>query len=244
MNMNPEEEFETIVQQYYEPLFRFALSLARVEADAKDLTQNTFYIWATKGHQLRDRSKVKSWLFSTLHRSFLNAHRVRARFSHHELEEAEDELPPIAPDFENKVDAAQVVDALARVDAVFRGAVSLYYLEEYSQREIAAMLELPIGTVKSRITRGVLQLRALLAGKGDGPSPPAQPEAASLSPANPPAEASEATTLPSAPSRPGKDLSAGPPTEWGFGTTLRLEPLRGLWGHNCGRNALRCVGGR
>jgi RNA polymerase sigma-70 factor (ECF subfamily) len=65
----PSNEFELLVSQFYEPLYRFAFSLTGTEADACDLTQQTFYIWATKGHQLRDRSKVKSWLFTTLHRS-------------------------------------------------------------------------------------------------------------------------------------------------------------------------------
>jgi DNA-directed RNA polymerase specialized sigma24 family protein len=65
------DHFEQIVALHYEPLFRFALSLTRTEADARDLTQHAFYVWAGKGYQLRDRSKVKAWLFTTLHRAFL-----------------------------------------------------------------------------------------------------------------------------------------------------------------------------
>ena len=59
-------DFESVVASYYEPLYQFAFSLTRTEADACDLTQQTFYVWATKGHQLRDVSKVKTWLFTTL----------------------------------------------------------------------------------------------------------------------------------------------------------------------------------
>ena len=73
--MNVADQFETIVSDHYEPLYKFALSLTRAESDARDLTQHTFYIWATKGHQLRDASKVKTWLFTTLHRAFLEARR-------------------------------------------------------------------------------------------------------------------------------------------------------------------------
>jgi DNA-directed RNA polymerase specialized sigma24 family protein len=65
-------DFERIVTQHYEPLYRFAFSLTRAEPDAMDLTQQTFCIWAAKGHQLRDSSKVKTWLFTTLRREFLN----------------------------------------------------------------------------------------------------------------------------------------------------------------------------
>jgi RNA polymerase sigma-70 factor (ECF subfamily) len=71
--MNSAEQFEAIVREHYEPLYRFALSLTRSAWDASDLTQHTFYIWATKSHQLHDISKVKSWLFTTLHRAFLQA---------------------------------------------------------------------------------------------------------------------------------------------------------------------------
>ena len=63
--------FEDLVACHYGPLYQFAFSLTRDEADACDLTQQTFCIWAAKGHQLRDVSKVKTWLFTTLHREFL-----------------------------------------------------------------------------------------------------------------------------------------------------------------------------
>src|SRR3989442_12269023 len=87
------DHFERIVSQHYEPLYKFAFSLTRTEADACDLTQHTFYIWATKGHQLRDRSKVKSWLFTILHREFLNIHRRTVRFPHVELSDVTEDLP-------------------------------------------------------------------------------------------------------------------------------------------------------
>src|SRR5579872_6732082 len=77
--------FEHLVDSYYESLYRFALSLTRREADACDMTQQTFYRWATKGGQLRDKSKVKSWLFTTLHREFLANRRHEVRFLHTEI---------------------------------------------------------------------------------------------------------------------------------------------------------------
>ena len=56
-----------LVEEFYMPLYRFGLSLTRKESDAEDLTQQTFYRWQTKGHQLRDAAKVKTWLFTTLY---------------------------------------------------------------------------------------------------------------------------------------------------------------------------------
>jgi RNA polymerase sigma-70 factor (ECF subfamily) len=160
--MNSADTFEEIVCEHYEPLFRFALSLTRADSDAQDLTQQAFYTWAKKGHQLRDPSKVKTWLFTTLHRAFLHTRRRKVRFPHHELAEVSHELALESPDFTNRTDAGQVLSALAKVDEVYQGAVALFYLEDWSYNEIASILELPVGTVKSRISRGIAQLREIL----------------------------------------------------------------------------------
>ena len=72
-------DFDNLVDLHYAGLYRFALSLARDENHAADLTQQTFYIWAAKGHQLQDRSKAKSWLYTTLHREFLGEAESSAR---------------------------------------------------------------------------------------------------------------------------------------------------------------------
>ena len=160
--MNSTDLFEMIVGQHYEPLYRFAMSLTREEADAKDLTQQTFYVWATKGHQLRDLSKVKTWLFTTLHRAFLVARRRRNAFPHHELDAVSEQLPAFSTELRHQADSFQVLSALARVDAVYQAAVALFYLEDYSYKDIAVILEVPVGTVKSRIARGIAQLREFL----------------------------------------------------------------------------------
>lgn len=157
-------DFETLVTRYYRSLYQFAFSLTRADSEACDLTQQTFYIWATKGHQLREASRVKSWLFTTLHREFLEGRRRQTRFPHCELSEAEGELPTISPARVNQLDSAQVVQALAQVDPIYQAAVALFYLEDYSYKEIAEILDVPMGTVKSRIARGIAQLQQCLAG--------------------------------------------------------------------------------
>ena len=159
-------DFESVVARFYESLYQFAFSLTHKEADACDLTQQTFYVWATKGHQLRDPAKVKTWLFTTLHRQFLESRRRLTRFPHHELETVNSELPVITPRVANQLDSAQVLRALGRVDEIFQAPVALFYLEDCSYKDIAAILDVPMGTVKSRISRGIGQLQALLADDG------------------------------------------------------------------------------
>ena len=157
------DEFGEIAARYYGSLYKFAFSQTRAEAEASDLTQQTFYLWATKGHQLRDRSKVKTWLFTTLHRIFLQARRRQTRFPHHSLHEvAPEDLRVSSPTSDDHMDSAQVLRALAQVDEVYQGAVALFYLEDCSYREIAEILEVAEGTVKSRIARGITQLRHLM----------------------------------------------------------------------------------
>ena len=158
------DDFEQIVSECYEALYRFAFSLARTEADACDLTQQTFLIWATKGHQLRDRSKVKSWLFTILHRQFLSICKRSVRFPHFELSEANDELPVVPPEMVNALDTTKVLEILGQLQEPYRAAVSLFYLEDYSYQEIADILEVPIGTVRSRISRGIAQLQQSILG--------------------------------------------------------------------------------
>jgi RNA polymerase sigma-70 factor (ECF subfamily) len=163
-------DFEDLVHRHYAALYRFALSLTRTESDACDLTQQTFYLWAAKGHQLRDPTKVKTWLFTTLHREFLETRRRHTRLPHYQLEAVSHELPQVDPETVTRLDALAVVELLARVDSVFQAAVALFYLEDYSYKEIAAILGVPIGTVKSRIARGLAQLQNLVLNA----SPPAR----------------------------------------------------------------------
>src|SRR5580698_2251901 len=155
-------DFENLVASHYEPLYQFAFSLTRDEAEACDLTQQTFCIWATKGHQLRDVTKVKTWLFTTLHREFLGSWRRKNRFPHVELDYAAAELPVVSPATINQLDVGQLLLALDQLDEIYRPAIMLFYLEDHSYNEIAEILGIPLGTVKSRLTRGLEKLHHLL----------------------------------------------------------------------------------
>ena len=160
--MTREMDFQRLVDLYYPGLYRFAYSLTHQESDACDLTQETFLIWATKGHQMRDEAKVKSWLYTTLHREFLQKRRRIVRFPQVEISEAEFELPEVPPASVGRLDRQSVMTALSQVDESFQAAVALFYVEDYSYPEIAEILGVPLGTVKSRISRGVAQLQQLL----------------------------------------------------------------------------------
>jgi RNA polymerase sigma-70 factor (ECF subfamily) len=166
-------DFEEAVNSYYEPMYRFGLSLTRSEDEAAELTQEAFYRYAEKGRTLREKSKTKSWLFTTLYRIFLGWKRRESRLQHFEIGSVDHELPTIAPATVGEMDAKQVVEALGRLDERFRAPVALYYLESRSYREIAEILGVPAGTVMSRLSRGKAMLKEMLlkgddyAGRGD-----------------------------------------------------------------------------
>jgi RNA polymerase sigma factor (sigma-70 family) len=160
--MSADPEFEQLVKLYYRDLYRFGFSLTGSEADACDLTQETFYIWANKGHQLRDRTKVKAWLFTTLHRQFLQTRRHETRFKKEPIEEESMDVPAIGVDCVNGIDARTLLNFLGQLDETYRAPLVLYYLEDLSYNDIAETLGIPLGTVQSRIARAKIKLLQLL----------------------------------------------------------------------------------
>jgi RNA polymerase sigma-70 factor (ECF subfamily) len=162
---NSVHEFEELVNLYYRDLYRFGLSLTRSEADAADLTQQTFYIWANKGHQLRVNGSVKRWLLTTLHREFLQLHRRQEKFNELTMEEMLDNNVIDHNGAVSGVDVERMIDCLAAIPETYRAPLVLYYLEDLAYKEIAEVLELPLGTVQSRIARAKTQLLQMLDGE-------------------------------------------------------------------------------
>ena len=155
---------DTLVEAHYEGLFAFALSLTGSRDDACELTQEAFCRWATKGHQLRDRAKVKSWLFTTLYRVYIGWKRSEVRHPHVEMNSVETELPHLSPEAAESADASFVMETLLQIDERHRAPLMLYYLEDHTYQEIADILDISIGTVMSRLSRAKEQMRRRLTG--------------------------------------------------------------------------------
>jgi RNA polymerase sigma factor (sigma-70 family) len=159
MTAIPQLNFEDIVSAYYKPLYRFGYSLAKNEHEAGDLAQQAFFIYAEKGSSLRDKSKVKSWLFTTLYREFLRVRRKNSRMDNYEPELLERAGGTVEPEVRQKTDGNLAIEALDEVDASYREPLTLFYLKDLSYKEIAEILDLPMGTIMSRLSRGKAQLR-------------------------------------------------------------------------------------
>jgi RNA polymerase sigma-70 factor (ECF subfamily) len=157
-----ELDYEQVVALHHESLYRFAFSLAGNPDAAAELTQEGYVRLLTRGGQLRDKSKIKTWLFTTVYRVFLVWKRHETRFPHVEIVAAEHELPVFSPSMANTIDGGTLMDSLLELDEQFRAPLVLYYLQSLTYREIAGVLDLPIGTVMSRLSRGKSLLRARL----------------------------------------------------------------------------------
>lgn len=158
-----EIDFDAVVDQYHEMLFRFAFSLSGNAHDAADMTQETFRVLLVKSAQIRDTEKIKSWLVTTLYRQFLGQRRHSVRFPKLHVEKVESELPVVSADQVEQADSGTVLAALQSLDDKYRLPISMFYFDEFTYKEIADSLGVPVGTVMSRISRGKELLRARLA---------------------------------------------------------------------------------
>jgi RNA polymerase sigma factor (sigma-70 family) len=153
-------EFEELVDAHYQALFRFGMSLTRDVNTASDLVQETFCIWAAKGSQLKDRTKAKTWLFTTLHREFLSLRRRASKFSDEPIDEDSAEvITPSQDEAERQMDGQRALEILGSLEETYRAPLALFYLQQHSYKEIAEILDVPIGTVMSRLSRGKEMLR-------------------------------------------------------------------------------------
>jgi RNA polymerase sigma-70 factor (ECF subfamily) len=152
---------EKLVAEHYEGLYCYAYRLSGSAADAEDLTQEAFCKAQRCLSQLRDPSRAKPWLFSILRNVYLQ----RARARKYERPLSLDDVGEIAePPAEGlpEVGPEQLQEALNELPEVFRTPVILFYFEEFSYRDIAEQLDLPIGTVMSRLSRAKAFLRERL----------------------------------------------------------------------------------
>ncbi|HJZ83663.1 MAG TPA: sigma-70 family RNA polymerase sigma factor [Polyangia bacterium] len=177
------EEFEEAALPHLDSLFGAALRLTRNERDAEDLVQDTILRAYRFFHRFERGTNAKAWLFKILSNTFANKYRKRQR-ERTVLDQVEAEATPPTQTRDpetyllGRLFSEQVQQALQELPEDFRWAVMLADLEDFSYREIADIMDCPIGTVMSRIYRGRRLLQRMLAEyareQGIGSGPPAQ----------------------------------------------------------------------
>lgn len=155
---------EDWVRDHAEAVFAYLYRLAGSIAAAEDLSQEVFLTALRKGSQIRDPEKVRGWLMAVARNAYLASRRASQALPTVELPEPAEIADDDAADEHWAFDEERLQDALTELPDDYRVVVLMFYFEELSYREIADQLQLPIGTVMSRLSRAKAQLRSKLAG--------------------------------------------------------------------------------
>lgn len=148
-----------LVAQHYALLYRYAYRLTGSEADAGDLTQQAFLTAQVKWDQLRDENCVRSWLFTIVRNDYLKQRRLPTCFPSSVLDQVAE---PPSPEDQCDVDGDQLQNLLNDLPEAYRSPLILFYFQEFSYKEIADHMGVPLGTVMSRLSRAKAWLRARL----------------------------------------------------------------------------------
>ena len=151
---------QPLVDKHYEALYRYAYRLSGTTADAEDLVQEAFCRAQEKLGQLREPERAKAWLFSILRNTYLHRLRLGQRSRTVPLNDLGDVAEP--PENLPEIEPQKLQEALSELPEIFRTPVIMFYFEEFSYRDIAEQMEVPLGTVMSRLARAKAYLRARL----------------------------------------------------------------------------------
>lgn len=178
LRQGSELAYEALIYSYQQPVYNLICRLMNDPADAPDVVQEVFLKVFRNIAHFRGGSTLKTWIYRI---AVNEAHNHRRWFSRHQRPEigfaAKDESPgpreemladPGRSPFDlasNEETRVMVENALAELNPKFRAAVVLRDIEDLSYEEIAAVLEVSLGTVKSRILRGREALRKILEGR-------------------------------------------------------------------------------
>jgi RNA polymerase sigma-70 factor (ECF subfamily) len=165
--------FERVALPHLDAVYNAALRLIRDRDDANDLVQETVLRAYRSFHQFTAGTNCRAWLFTILYNNFRDHYRQKSREHPCASGEIEEELeahslrtdaPLSNPEelLSDRMLGRRIADALNDLPAEFREALLLVDVQELNYQEVAAILDVPLGTVKSRVSRGRALMRAAL----------------------------------------------------------------------------------
>src|ERR1700740_643465 len=167
------ELLDHLIEQYQYRLFRYLLYITGNRERAEDFFQETWMRVLERGHQYDGKSKFESWLFAIARNLVIDWQRQRKPQSLDALTNPEESAPvefagegasPLEQILTHESETT-VQTALGKMPAIYREVLLLRFQEEMQLTEIATVLDAPISTVKSRLYRGLEDLRGLLTGE-------------------------------------------------------------------------------
>lgn len=152
--------FEEVALPYLTFIYRSAYRLCGNPTDAEDLTQETFEIGFDKFSQLKDENRCKSWLFIILRNLFLKQVKKHNKYKLVDIDKLYyNDIQHISQDQIRSVMDGELQEALDKLDERYKTPLVLSYIGDFSYREIAKTLKIPMGTVMSRVARGKAYLK-------------------------------------------------------------------------------------
>jgi RNA polymerase sigma factor (sigma-70 family) len=165
-----DQAFERELTQLLPRLRRFAHALSRDSAEADDLAQMTVERALRSREQWRPGTRLDSWLYRIMRNLWIDT--VRARGRRHKFEAPPEAAATVGKDpreaMDSSLDLKRAMAAMQQLPEEQREVVSLILIEGFGYREVSEMLELPIGTVSSRLVRGRTALLQMLGGADNG----------------------------------------------------------------------------
>jgi RNA polymerase sigma-70 factor (ECF subfamily) len=168
------KKFEKEAMIYLDSLYNLSLNLTRNPNDAKDLLQETYYKAYKFYHQFQEGTSLKAWLFKILKNTFINLYRKKVKEPEKVDYEKVEPFISLLQDNNsdvtnieenillNKFLSDDVTSALNKLPDDFKTVVLLSDLEGFSYKEISEIMDCPIGTVRSRLSRGRRMLQKIL----------------------------------------------------------------------------------
>lgn len=150
-----------LVAEHHRVVYRYAYRLSGSTPDAEDLTQQVFLVAQQKLGQLRKIESARSWLFTILRNCFFKTRQRQRPVPASSLQLNIDTIPDEIPE-DQDIDGERLQEAINELPDGFRMVLVMFYFQECSYREIAEALDVPIGTVMSRLARAKGHLRSRL----------------------------------------------------------------------------------
>ena len=172
----PAVDIAGLIAAHHAPLYRYAYRLTGMGADAEDLTQQAFLIAQQKLHQLREAERAAGWLYAILRSCYLKWRRKRFPMTSTLADLDMADVPQPVPEL-RAVDSEELQQVLGELHDDLRLILLMFYFEELSYKQIADELEVPIGTVMSRLSRAKQKLRERLSAEDGNESKPARRKA-------------------------------------------------------------------
>lgn len=163
--MGDADAFDDLIRRWHEPLWRYIRRVAGNEDAAEEIAQDVWLRVVRGVARLREPARLRPWLFGIARRALMD--RLRLRYA--EPERASVDLERIASedaDLDIEERSARLDAGIALLPVIEREVLELFYLRELSLAEITDVLEIPQGTVKSRLHRARRMLREKLEEKG------------------------------------------------------------------------------